>query len=192
MDSEHGVISGTVLGRSLMALRSQGLADMDAAAGLDGLSFAFADWYDYGSLPGQCATAADYATILGYCEGDFINGQAGLRGGYEQLLMDIGLAEPGYLEMIERRFQAVYAYLERGLVAGGGKIDFVHFGEDLGSQQAPLFRVQTYRDLFGAKYRAFFELAHRHGAKTMMHICGSVAEFIPTLIADGLDVLDVV
>ena len=32
-----------------------------------------ADWYDYDTIPEQCAAAADYATILGYCEGDFIN-----------------------------------------------------------------------------------------------------------------------
>lgn len=192
MDSEHGIISGTVMAWSLTAQRPQGLSGIDSPAGLDGLSFAFADWYDYDTIPEQCAAAADYATILGYCEGDFINGQSGLRGGFEQVYVDIGLAEPVYVEMIERRFQAVYVHLERGLVAGGGKIDFVHFGEDLGSQQAPLFSVQTYRNLFGAKYRAFFELAHRHGARAMMHICGSAAEFIPTLIADGLDVLDVV
>ena len=32
MDSEHGIISGTVLGRSLAAQRPQGLADVDSAA----------------------------------------------------------------------------------------------------------------------------------------------------------------
>jgi len=192
MDSEHGCISGTVLARSLTAQRPSGLADIDSPADLESVSFEFADWYDYSSVRQQCADAANYATILGYCEGDFINGQSGLRGGFEQVYVDIGLAEPVYIEMIERRFRAVFAHLERGLVAGQGRIDFVHFGEDLGSQAAPLFGVQTYRNLFGAKYRSFFDLAHRHGARTMMHICGSAAEFIPTLIADGLDVLDVV
>jgi hypothetical protein len=73
MECEHGVISGTVQGRSLMAQRPQGLADIDSAAGLDCVSFAFADWFDYASLPDQCLTAGDSATILGYCEGDFIN-----------------------------------------------------------------------------------------------------------------------
>ena len=106
--------------------------------------------------------------------------------------MDIALAEPVYLEMVERRFQAVFDYLERGLRAGQGKLDFVHFGEDLGAQNAPLFSPKTYRSLFGPQYRAFFDLVHRHGAKAMLHVCGSAVEFIPALIEDGLDVLDVV
>jgi len=191
MDSEHGVISGTVMGHAIRAQRPHGLTEATAVGDLVGVSFEFADWYDYDSLPAQCAAAADYATILGYCEGDFINGLSGLRG-YEQVLMDIGLAEPVYVELVERRFRAVFDHLERGLAAGGGRVDFVHFGEDLGCQNGPLFGARTYRQLFSPKYRALFELAHRHGARTMLHVCGSCLEFIPALIADGLDVLDVV
>lgn len=191
MECEHGVISGTVMGRSITAQRPQGLAQATSAGDIADVSFAFADWYDYGSVPPQCAAAGDYATILGYCEGDFINGLSGLRG-YEQVLMDIALAEPVYLEIVERKSQAVYDHLEWGLTAGQGRIDFVHFGEDLGCQNGPLFGAATYRRLFSPKYGALFELAHRHGARTMLHVCGSCVEFVPTLIEDGLDVLDVV
>jgi len=118
MDSEHGCISGTVLARSLTAQRPSGLADIDSPADLESVSFEFADWYDYSSVRQQCADAANYATILGYCEGDFINGQSGLRGGFEQVYVDIGLAEPVYIEMIERRFRAVFAHLERVSLPG--------------------------------------------------------------------------
>jgi len=191
MECEHGVISATVMGQAVQAERPQGLADVASVSDMAGLSFEFADWYDYDSLPAQCAAAADYATILGYCEGDFINGLSGLRG-YEQVLMDIALSEPVYVELVERRFQAVFGHLERGLAVGGGRVDFVHFGEDLGCQNGPLFGARTYRQLFSPRYRALFELAHRHGARTMLHVCGSCVEFIPALIEDGLDVLDVV
>ncbi|MDH7569884.1 MAG: uroporphyrinogen decarboxylase family protein, partial [Armatimonadota bacterium] len=42
------------------------------------------------------------------------------------------------------------------------------------------------------RFEAIFALAHRYGARTMMHSCGSVRAFIPRLIELGLDILDVV
>ncbi len=106
--------------------------------------------------------------------------------------MDIAVGEPVFQEMVDRRFQAVYAHLESGLQAGQGQIDFVHFGEDLGSQNGPLLSVRAYETLFGERFLALFALAHHYGAKTMMHVCGSSVKFIPSLIDEGLDVLDVV
>jgi uroporphyrinogen decarboxylase len=35
-------------------------------------------------------------------------------------------------------------------------------------------------------------MVHQHGARTMMHMCGCVEEFLPRLIELGLDVYDVV
>jgi uroporphyrinogen decarboxylase len=35
-------------------------------------------------------------------------------------------------------------------------------------------------------------MAHRYGAKTMMHMCGCVEKFLPRLIELGLDIQDVV
>ena len=194
MESEHGIISGTVMARAFQTQRpdrSLPLEDVMSVSDLDQFSFPLVEWYDYRSVPGQCEAWGDYATVLGYCEGDFINGLSAVRG-QEKVLIDIAFKEPVYLEMVEQRFQAVYAHLERGLLAGQGKIDFVHFGDDLGTQNASLFSVKTYSILFSAKYRNLFDLAHRFGAKAMMHVCGSVVEMIPALIEDGLDVLDVV
>ena len=38
----------------------------------------------------------------------------------------------------------------------------------------------------------YIDLAHKYGAKAMMHCCGSVRGLIPRLIDMGLDILDVV
>jgi uroporphyrinogen decarboxylase len=62
----------------------------------------------------------------------------------------------------------------------------------MGSQLAPFFSADTFNDLFSAYFEKMFELAHSHGAKTMLHSCGSVSSFIPRLIEIGLDILDVV
>jgi uroporphyrinogen decarboxylase len=86
----------------------------------------------------------------------------------------------------------MYEHIEKGLEAAGGEIEFVHFGDDLGTQEGILMSPKTFRDIYGRPYGAMMDLAHRHGARTMMHVCGSVVGMIPTLIDLGLDVLDVV
>ncbi|MFA5057869.1 MAG: uroporphyrinogen decarboxylase family protein [Opitutaceae bacterium] len=45
---------------------------------------------------------------------------------------------------------------------------------------------------FAPKFKEYFDMAHRHGARTMMHMCGCVESFLPRLIELGLDVQDVV
>ncbi|MHB9037259.1 MAG: uroporphyrinogen decarboxylase family protein [Armatimonadota bacterium] len=194
LNSEHGVISGVVwnqaINSSFPGVRHP-LAGLDDPAQLDRFALATDDWYDYSSVKSQCEKHSQYARILGYCEGDFINGSSMVRG-EEQVLIDIGLREPLFLEHMERKFAFVYEHLRRALEAGGGMIDFVHFGEDFGSQNGLLIGRQTILDLFGDKYASLFELTHKYGAKTMMHSCGSVRDIIPDLIDLGLDVLDVV
>ena len=194
IDSEHGIISGVVVARAIQAERpgvELPLADITDVAQLDQFSYPIYDWYDYNSVAEQCRAYDDYALQLGYCEGDFINGLSGLRG-QELVLMDIASRDPVYVELVERRFVVVYEHLKRGLEAGGGRIDILHIGDDFGSQKGLLISPRSFEDLFAGKYAALCDLAHEHGARTMMHICGSVYDLIPRLIDIGLDILDVV
>jgi len=45
---------------------------------------------------------------------------------------------------------------------------------------------------FAPKLNQYFDMVHRHGARTMMHMCGCCEAFLPRLIALGLDIYDVV
>lgn len=193
VETEHGVISGVVWANWLSTSSERGLpfAGVETVEELSGFDFPSTDCYDYSDIRDQCEKYADYATIFGYCEIDFINGLSGLRGN-EQVLIDMAAREPVFIELVERRFLFFYRHIQKGLEAGGGLIDLVHIADDLGSQQGLLISRQTFLDLFGAKYRAAMELIHSHGAKAMMHCCGSVRDIIPDLIDLGLDVLDVV
>ena len=94
--------------------------------------------------------------------------------------------------MVNRRHREVHEHLRQALEAGRGRIDIVHLGEDLGSQNGLLLSPESFVSLFGASYAALIDLAHRYGALAMMHVCGSVVGMIPTLIDIGLDILDVV
>ena len=150
------------------------------------------EWFDVSNIPGDCERLGEYALYAGSAGFlDFLNGIGRLRG-QEQVLLDVASEDPVYLELVERTFHFFYGLLERTLVAGGGRIDLVWCGEDLGTQEGPIISPRSFDRLFADRYGAFFDLAHRHGAKTIMHVCGGIRAFLPRLIELGLDVLDVV
>jgi uroporphyrinogen decarboxylase len=161
---------------------------------LDRSHFPSADWFDYSTIRDQaeairgqgfavcCGTAGDM---------DFINSIARARG-MEQVLMDLIDDNPVYLEIMRARFEFYYEMHRRMLEAAGGLIDFTHVGDDLGNQRGPMIGLATFEKHFAAKYGRYFDMVHRHGARSMMHMCGCVEKFLPRLIELGLDVYDVV
>jgi len=122
---------------------------------------------------------------------DFMNGIARCRG-VEQVLLDVGSRDPVYLKLIEKRHEYFLGYCEAALRAAGGRIDILALGEDYGSQRGLLISPRTFDRLFRPFMQQYFDLAHKYGARAMMHSCGSVRELIPRFVDMGLDILDVV
>ena len=166
--------------------------DIETVEQVYALRFPEAGWYDYSTIAGQCDKYKDYA-IIAQSPGnmDFINGISLYRG-VEQVLIDIATDEPVYAALAERRFTFLYEQSERILQAGDGKIDILWCGEDLGNQNGLLISPKSFDKLLAGYYEKIFALAHKYGAKSMMHSCGSVYRLIPRLIELGLDILDVV
>ncbi len=160
---------------------------------LKGYPWPSPDWFDYSKVKANCheMKQVGLATLYRPFSFDFMNNIARTRG-VEQVMVDIGLRDPVFLELVERRFQFHYETDRRTLEAAAGEIDVVHFCEDLGSQRGPLIGLETFDELFAPYFKKGFELAHKHGALTMMHVCGGVRPLIPRLIDIGLDILDVV
>ncbi|MDF1513936.1 MAG: uroporphyrinogen decarboxylase family protein [Anaerolineae bacterium] len=167
-------------------------ADVEDVADLSRFRMPSADDFDYSTVKNQCSGWAEYATVFGNAGFfDFINSIARCRG-VEKVLFDIAERNPVYLALMDQRFQLFYDMTERALQAAGGAIDIVHVGEDFGSQRGLLISPKTFDELFRSKYENMFSLAHRYGATTMMHCCGSVRKLIPRFMDIGLDVLDVI
>jgi uroporphyrinogen decarboxylase len=167
-------------------------AGISDPAELDRFSFPSADWLDTSQVRANCEKYPEYAIVTG-TPGvlDFINGVGHSRG-IEQVFMDIGSLDPVYLALIEKKFAYHYEVVERTLQAAGGLIDIVQTGEDLGTQLGLVLSPARFEKLFAARYRAFFEMVHRYGARTMLHCCGSARRLLGRLIDLGLDILDVV
>ena len=151
-----------------------------------------ADWCDPSNIPESCRKYDEFALYAGGAgHMDFLNGIGRLRG-QEQVLLDVATEDPVFIELVERRFQYFYSKVKLALEAAKGRIDIVWSGEDLGTQSAPIISPESFDRLFADKYRAYYELGHKHGAKNATHICGAIRPFITRLIDLGLDILDVV
>jgi uroporphyrinogen decarboxylase len=169
-------------------------AGVETLEALDRSHFPSADWFDYSTIRTQAERlhAAGFAVCCGTAgDMDFINSIARTRG-MEQVLMDLVDDSPVYLALLEARFQFYYEMHRRMLEAAGGLIDFAHVGDDLGNQRGPMISLAVFERHFAEKYGRYFDMVHRHGARTMMHMCGCVEKFLPRLIDLGLDVYDVV
>lgn len=167
-------------------------AEANSLSDLKSHRFPAPDDYDYSTIARQCRQAEPYARVFGHAGIlDCMNGIARSRG-VQRVYMDVGQQHPVFLELVERRFACDLGRARRALEAAAGDIEIVYCGEDLGQQLGPVISPRTFDRLFADKYAQFFELAHRYGAKAMMHSCGGVRPFIPRLIELGLDILDVV
>jgi uroporphyrinogen decarboxylase len=161
---------------------------------LDRSHFPTADWFDYSTIRQQCEKLFEsgYAVCFGTAgDMDFINSIARARG-TEQVLIDLITDDPVYLEIMEARFRFYYEMHENVLRAAGGLVDFTHIGEDLGTQQSQVIDFDIFDKHFASKFKKYFDMVHRYGARSMMHICGCARAFLPRLIDLGLDVYDVV
>ncbi|GHU61063.1 uroporphyrinogen decarboxylase [Clostridia bacterium] len=167
-------------------------ANVQTPEELDDFRMPSADWFDYSGVEALCDQYEGYAIFTGDAgHGDFINGNAFCRG-VEQTLMDIALEDPVWIKLSNQRFDFFYEKIRRTLEAANGKIDVVYFGDDLGTQLAPVINPDTFSKLIAPYYEKLFAMVHSFGAKTMMHSCGSVRHFISGLIDSGLDILDTV
>ena len=157
---------------------------------LKNFKFPSADWYDYSNISSDCEKISDYVITCGNAGTmDFINGIARCRG-VEQVLIDIGLEDQVFLELMEKRHEFFMNKSERTLKAANGKIDVLHIGEDYGSQNGLLISPKSFDRLFAPKLKEYIDLGHKYGAKVMMHCCGSCRDLISMFIELGLDILE--
>lgn len=146
--------------------------------------------YDFSDFAERCRAVGDYAVVFGHAGmPDIVNGVSRGRG-MEQVMMDLALEDEVGLAIIDRRVDFFYEYAKRGLEAARGGVDLLHVGEDCGTQRGRLVSPQTFDRIFRPRLRKFYDLAHEHGCKVMMHSCGDTHDLMPTFIEMGLDVLD--
>lgn len=75
------------------------------------------------------------------------------------------------------------------LTAYGFEFDALWTYNDMGYRNASLFSPEMYRAIIQPADRRLWDMAHHHGAQTILHSCGRVSGLIPVLLETGLDCL---
>jgi uroporphyrinogen decarboxylase len=76
------------------------------------------------------------------------------------------------------------------LEAAEGLIDIAYFGNDFGTQRGPFISPEMWQEFIRKPLKRFYDTAHDAGCKVMQHSCGAIRNIIPSLIEDGVDILD--
>jgi uroporphyrinogen decarboxylase len=155
-----------------------------------------ADWpmpnpddYDFSVIPEQCRQYEGYAINGAGGFGDIINGNGMLRG-MEQTLVDLATDEPAGLLLADRRMAIQLEITRRILEAAKGRVDYIHIGEDLGTQIAPMVSMAVFRRHIRPRYQPFCDLAKAHQCYVMIHTCGASSWAYEDFIEMGIHAVE--
>jgi uroporphyrinogen decarboxylase len=111
--------------------------------------------------------------------------------GLENLFIDMA-AQPEVLEAIIDRTLAFWLdWFRLFLDEAGDVVDIIMIGDDLAGQNGPLFMPATYRGIVKPRQKRLVQyIKSRTRAKIWYHCCGSVLEYLPDLVDNGIDILN--
>jgi uroporphyrinogen decarboxylase len=142
--------------------------------------------------------ALDKAKAIGKDTGTFIGGAGipdiinsnGRLMGMEDILCHLFTAYEPAVKFIQRRADFQLKMLERLLDTCKDHIDFVWYGEDLGTQRGPMVSLELYRKMMKPIHKAFFDLADVYGKPCIIHTCGSSSWVYNDFIEMGVTGVD--
>lgn len=96
-----------------------------------------------------------------------------------------------YPDEVHRLYRALTDFYKAIIVRMGDEYgcDGIFTSDDIGTQNAPFFSLEIFREFFKPYYKELIDTAHAHGMHFWLHTCGNIERFIPELIDIGLDVL---
>lgn len=144
---------------------------------------------DMSGVRAQCERwAGEYATY-GAPWSPFFH-EVGWLVGQENLYMWM-CTRPDLVDAIIEGFvDYEVAATRRFLEACDGLLDITYFGNDFGTQRCLFISPAHWERFFRAPLKRFYDVSHEFGCKVMQHSCGAVRAIIPSLIEDGVDMLD--
>jgi uroporphyrinogen decarboxylase len=108
----------------------------------------------------------------------------------EGIMMDFAANHAYVGRLIGTIAERIVAMSENMLTNHGEGIDIVYMADDYCSQRAPLFSPELFKRFCAPYLRKMTDLAHAHGKKFLLHVCGAVRPLLPTIIDCGVDMLE--
>lgn len=150
--------------------------------------------------PGRTDGLLEYVKKLYYDTDHVIVAQANVSGvfegscwlcGFERILMDFALNPEFIHKLYSKILKLQLGYVENYYSVVGKYIHVVQLGDDLGTQNGSFFSLDFYKEFIKPYTRKYIASIRQYTkAKIFLHTCGSVYNFIPDLIDDGVDILN--
>jgi len=111
--------------------------------------------------------------------------------GLENLFIDM-IEQPAILEaIIDQTLEFWLDWFRLFLDEVGDVVDVIMIGDDLAGQNGPLFPPRIYRSIVKPRHKRLVQyIKSRTKAKIWYHTCGSLGEYIPDLLDNGIDILN--
>jgi uroporphyrinogen decarboxylase len=113
--------------------------------------------------------------------------------GFENFLLDLA-AQPEFASaLLDIITDLKMQYWERALETVGPNVLIVSEADDIATQRGPLISPAMYRQHIAPRHRRLFEFIKRRAQSRVYifyHSCGAVQELIPSLIEEGIDILN--
>jgi len=111
--------------------------------------------------------------------------------GLEQWFIDL-ITQPSFCEALLDRTLAFWMDYYTGFMEEiGDLVDVVMIGDDLAGQSGPLFSPKIYRAIVKPRQKKLVSyIRSLTDAKIWYHSCGSIYEYIPDLIDNGVDIIN--
>lgn len=171
------------------------LAGLQDASELADYPWPRPEWWDAADLAAQIRrldAEASYAIALEeFGDPGGIFEIAWYLRGMEQFCMDMATQPEIAFEIMRHVADFYLGMLERVMAAAGERIDLIWTSDDIAHQHGRLMSDRTWRELVAPHHARLNRRVHELGARVMYHCCGAVRPFIPGLIENGVDVLDV-
>jgi uroporphyrinogen decarboxylase len=111
--------------------------------------------------------------------------------GLERWFIDM-MENPALCEaLLDKTLKFWLDYFTCFMAEVGDIIDVVMIGDDIGGQAGPLFSPDFYRKIVKPRQKKLVQhIKSLTSAKIWYHTCGSVAQLIPDLLDNGIDILN--
>lgn len=102
----------------------------------------------------------------------------------DDLLVDLISGDPALIRFLDRLTDHWLADIHRMLEA---RVDVIMFGDDWGTQEAPLISPDLFKELFLPRYARLMAPIRKAGKKIFLHSCGCLGEVLDEFIALGIN-----
>lgn len=109
----------------------------------------------------------------------------------DNFLMDLYLDKDNVSILMELLMERHMKTLEKVCDSVGDIVDVLRFGDDLGMDSGPFMGLDVYKELFEEHRTKLCKYVHDNsGMSTFLHTCGSMYQYIPSLIDSGMDIIN--